>query len=117
MSRKFSEQFICSRMMLPEHREGLNRQSREMLKKENYPKPLLDEQQWEEFQRVLEKALKQHLVVQIIRVKDDIHQTIVGTLKKADSLTGLIFVQTEEEIIKIKAGDVLSLKIIDRSGS
>ncbi|UNC90726.1 YolD-like family protein [Candidatus Contubernalis alkaliaceticus] len=112
MSRKFSEQFLCSRMMLPEHREGLNRQNRKQHKREIFPIPLIDEQQWEEFQRLLEKALEQCLVVEILRKKNDIHQSIIGTLKKADSLTGLIFVQTEDEIIKVKAGDVLSLRII-----
>ncbi len=114
MNRKFSDQFLCSRMMLPEHREGVNRRIRKMDRQGKYSRPLWDEQQWEQFQLLLEKALEQHLVVEITRVKEDVHESISGTLKKADNLTGLIFVQTEDEIVKIKAEDVISLGIIGK---
>jgi|GEM_PF-389806 len=114
MSRKFSDQFLCSRMMLPEHREGLNRRMGQMDRREKYSRPLWDEQQWEQFQLLLEEALEQRLMVELIRVKEEVHESITGILKKADNLTGLIFVQTEKEIIKVKAADVIALQLIDR---
>lgn len=114
MNRKFSDQFLCSRMMLPEHREGVNRRIRKIDQQGKYSRPLWDEQQWEQFQLLLQQALEQRLLVEITRAKEDVHESISGTLKKADNLTGLIFVQTEEEIIKIKAEDVISLGIIGK---
>lgn len=114
MSRKFSDQFLCSRMMLPEHREGLNRRTEQITRQEKYTRPLWDEQQWEQFQLLLQEALEQRLVVEIVRVKEEIHESIIGTLKKADNVTGLIFVQTENKITKVKSEDVLSLQLMDR---
>ncbi len=67
MSKKKYNQFICSRMILPEHRNNLKLRFHRVLQEED---PLSsycpDEQQKEEFDQLLREALQEGLEINII---------------------------------------------------
>ena len=54
MSSKMYHQFACSSMLLPEHRELLNRLQRESRRQEEIRLPDFDQQQQEEWQQLLD---------------------------------------------------------------
>ncbi|WP_160044722.1 YolD-like family protein [Paenibacillus sp. USDA918EY] len=52
--------FESSRMMLPEHREAYNQY---MIHKDPRPKPVIDEQEWQQIGQVLQDSFNQHVRV------------------------------------------------------
>lgn len=54
--------FESSRMMLPEHRKAYNRY---MTHKDPRPKPVIDEQEWEQIGQILQDSLSQHIRITI----------------------------------------------------
>ncbi len=65
MSKKLYNQFICSRMMLPEHVRALSKHEQESKLKELCWMPELDKQRLEEFDRILQKAVKEEMPVRL----------------------------------------------------
>ena len=59
MSKKISNQFLCSSLMLPEHRDALNRRRRKRREREGARRPCFDEQQLALWDRLLTAALQQ----------------------------------------------------------
>lgn len=52
--------FESSRMMLPEHREAYNHY---MVRKDPRPRPVIDEQEWQQIGQVLQDSFNQHVRV------------------------------------------------------
>ena len=65
MVNKLNNQFLCSRMMLPEHVRELRKQAYEAEIQEISKIPELDEQRLEEMDKILKKAIKKNLPVRI----------------------------------------------------
>ncbi|NMB36383.1 MAG: YolD-like family protein [Firmicutes bacterium] len=59
MTKRISNQFLCSSLMLPEHRDALERRRREQREKEETRRPCFDEQQLALWDRLLTAALRQ----------------------------------------------------------
>ncbi|AHD06040.1 YolD-like family protein [Paenibacillus larvae] len=108
MSKKLTGNGLweSSRMMLPEHREQLLEQRRELKK---HAKPLLDEQRLEELSTILNYALatKHKVRFTVYDVYEDQH--IAGVLIKYDPLTRSLGVISEAN----KAMHIMLENIID----
>ncbi len=65
MVKKIHNQFLCSQIMLPEHRGALNKKAYESRLKEISAMPDLDEQRLEEMDRIITRALREKLDVRI----------------------------------------------------
>ncbi|MDO9534552.1 MAG: YolD-like family protein [Bacillota bacterium] len=87
MIKKIDNQFACSRMMLPEHREHLRAQR---LQLENYDFPILDEQQYELFERTIIQSLNLGLGIQVTLFADEQFLTLEGVVKNINLLSGQI---------------------------
>lgn len=111
MSKKLFNQFICSRMMLPEHREKLNKHHEKIERKEKYRLPSFDEQQWEEFEFILTQSLEHGVKIEITILKEGKYFKKRGTVKKLDPLSGKISILTENEgVIKLPAKNMIEVK-------
>lgn len=95
-----------SRMVLPEHREQIRQQQRELRKKR---RPLLDEQAKEEMERVLHDSCKNRRPVSVILFGEYVDQAITGMITYIDSYSERVKVDTEagsewldmEEIVSV----------------
>ncbi|MEW5920814.1 MAG: YolD-like family protein [Bacillota bacterium] len=59
MPAKMFNQFLCSSLMLPEHREALNRHAAELRQQEKSRRPSIDEQQHELWDRLIGDAIRE----------------------------------------------------------
>jgi hypothetical protein len=110
MSKKITNQFICSRMMLPEHKEKLNSHRKSILKKEKYSKPCFDEQRLEEFQFLLNHSMHNKITVKITVLNDNEYLNIEGIVKKMDLISRKITLITEEELKIIDSKSIVDIK-------
>ncbi|PKM82106.1 MAG: hypothetical protein CVU88_03525 [Firmicutes bacterium HGW-Firmicutes-13] len=110
MNKKLFNQFICSRMMLPEHREKLNEHHEEIERKENYRLPSFDEQQWDEFEFILSRSLEHGLKIEITVLTEEGYLKTRGVVKKVNPLSGQISISIKEEIKKLPVKDMMAVK-------
>ena len=82
MSKKYTNQFLCSWMMLPEHRTKLARHRQETERAEQHRHLLFDQQQWEEFQAVLERSYFEGIRVKVTTLEEDGHRTVTGVVRR-----------------------------------
>ncbi|MDY6826764.1 MAG: YolD-like family protein [Bacillota bacterium] len=94
MSKKNEQQFTSSKMMLPEHRCGLQKHSDELRHSEERRRPMIDEQMQEEYQRLLNEALFHHRRLKLIILKSDGRHYITGMPLRMDPTTGIILLDT-----------------------
>lgn len=66
MPEKMFNQFLCSSLMLPEHREALNRRAAQLRQQEKMCRPCIDAQQWELWDRLISEALHQERELSIL---------------------------------------------------
>jgi len=112
MSKKLSNQFLCSRMMLPEHREKLKLYQNKREYEENYRIPQYSDQQLEEFQFLLDRSLKFGLRIELTILTDHGFTNIKGVVKKTEAASGQILVTTREEEIRLEIKNIVGLKEI-----
>ena len=109
MSKKLFDQFNSSRLMLPQHREYLHRQRRLQQLAEENPLPVIDEQQWDEFQRILEQSLREKIEIGVTVWTKEKRLRWQGKAVRLDSATGLVHLATAQGIKKIRAQHLLSI--------
>ena len=68
--KKMTGQFLCSRMMLPEHKEALYQQRQKIREKENNYVPLFDEQELELWERLFQQSLEQGTEITVTYISD-----------------------------------------------
>jgi len=112
MSKKFNQQFACSRMMLPEHRSSLQQHNAKTAWEENHRRPFLDEQRQEELQQLLEQAIFKQQRLNFTVLNNGGYQTITGIPLRSDPAAGFIYIfdagGTRRR--KIMAADVVNLE-------
>ena len=114
MSKKISQQFNCSRMMLPEHQSRLNDHAEQTMRREKYRRPFLDEQYREELQYTLEAALTEKKPVMIIAQNSKGYQTVSGILRCINTTAGTLYIDTGcDNIVSVKATEVITLAFSD----
>ncbi len=107
MSKKLNNQFICSRMMLPEHVRALSKYEQESKLKELCKRPELDEQRLEEFDRVLQRAIKEELLVRVMVLTERGPVMYDGKVQKI--ATGKLYIEIEEEVKLVELSNVVNI--------
>lgn len=69
--KKFTDQFLCSRMMLPEHVEALSRYNKKNLKEEDTHIPSVDEQELENWERLIKQSLEHGMKITVTYLAKD----------------------------------------------
>jgi hypothetical protein len=109
MSKKLLNQFHCSRMMLPEHRQKLKEHQEKTAFKEKYPLPLLDEQQWEEFQHLLHQSIQIGVKLKITVLTSRGYSAITGVVTKVDAVSNQIVLTTARGTEKIAVKQLVDI--------
>ena len=110
MSKKLTGQFLCSRMMLPEHCSGLQKHADQLDWDEAHRHPELDEQRQEEMQQVFEQALAGHNALEITTLTSSGYRVYSGTPLRSDQAFGLVYLRDREgKLIRIKTREVVGL--------
>ncbi|MBZ4686861.1 MAG: hypothetical protein PWQ96_524 [Clostridia bacterium] len=108
-SKKIYDQFTCSRMMLPEHKERLKNYRKKLQQKEKYRMPLFDEQQWEEFQFILEHSLHYDAKIQLTILQEESYLEVQGVVKGLDTVKREITIATESGLRKLNAKEIVNI--------
>ncbi len=104
--KKKLHQFLCSSMMLPEHREKLHKHRKEEAMKEKYPFPLLDEQQQEVFCLLLNGSFREGITIKITVFNKGEYRTLTGRVAGYDPVRKSI------KIITAAGAEELELKLL-----
>jgi hypothetical protein len=95
---------------MPEHVKMLREIRREDLK---IAKPILDVYQVEEFEQKLLLAMEFTYKVKIKIWEEGFFFEYSGTTTRIDEFSKLIYLETEEKIIKIKFGDIVNIELMN----
>ncbi|NLC11010.1 MAG: YolD-like family protein [Firmicutes bacterium] len=106
--KKMQNQFACSRIMLPEHVEALNKHAREVFVENSYKIPEFDEQQLEEFNILLQRSINQGLCLKITYLSPTGFKTLAGRLKKASE--GYLFLETGNDLKAMPAKKLIAVE-------
>lgn len=110
MSKKINQQFLCSRMMLPEHCSGLNEHAFRKKWEENHRRPDMDDQLQEQLQQELEQALAKQQALKITFLDYSGYHTYIGVPLRIDPTAGLIFLHTGKGRPRaVKAAEVVKI--------
>ncbi|MFU8794585.1 MAG: YolD-like family protein [Dethiobacteria bacterium] len=114
MSKKINQQFNCSKMMLPEHCGSLREHVKNLEREEIYRFPVIDEQLWEEQQRMFGQALFTGHTIKINVINSSGSHTYRGVPLRIDQVAGLILVDTGKTgLLKIRATEITRLELLD----
>ena len=92
--KKFTDQFLCSRMMLPEHVEALSRYNKKNLKEEDTHIPSVDEQELENWERLIKQSLEHRMKITVTYLAKDMKKkSVTGAVTKVDVSGGIIFIE------------------------
>ena len=112
MSKKFNQQFACSKMMLPEHRGSLQEQSVKTQWNETHRRPLFDEQRQEELQQILDQAIVKRQTLQCTILNSSGYQVYSGVPLRIDQTAGKIILDTSDRRTQaITAAEVVQLEV------
>lgn len=98
-----------SRMILPEHRRKVMEYRNEVKRKTLYQRPNWDEQQLEEFQRMLSWAIGEHRQVTLRYYTKDGPRQIEGMVIKIDTINGKILIQSTDTKEAINIKEILAI--------
>jgi len=113
VSKKANQQFACSKMMLPEHRGGLQEHRLRMEREETNRCPLLDEQRHEELQHLLRSATFKRQKIRFTVLNSSGRHSLCGIPLRCDSSTGLIYIDNGgSRPHKIMAASVIAIENI-----
>ncbi len=112
MSRKFLNQFACSRLLLPEHREQLQGHHRARNKKEELRPPCLDEQQREELDILVNQSLGQGLEIRVIALGEEGRYSTTGRVIRLDPVRKRITLATPAGVEVIARPKIIGVEAI-----
>ncbi|HED24090.1 MAG TPA: hypothetical protein ENN91_03100 [Firmicutes bacterium] len=108
MSKKMEQQFNSSKMMLPEHRCGLQEHAAQIRQAEKCRRPFIDEQLAEEYQQLLNEAFFYRRKLNIVILKPDGRHSVSGVPLRIDSAAGIIFLDAGlTPPLYVKAAEVI----------
>lgn len=111
MRKKMANQFSCSQMFLPEHREQLNNQYN-AIRMQNHSPAHLDEQERERFDRILRKSLAEKLLIRVIIFtpeKREALQVLKGTMQE-QVLPGYIKLKTASRTMLLPLKNIVAVE-------
>ncbi len=112
MSKKMSQQFACSKMMLPEHRGSLQEKAARNRRLEENSHPELDEQERQRLQMIFEQALTGRRALKVtVLTGNNGRDTFSGIPLRSDSTSGtIIFDPGSGQTRSVRAVDILYLE-------
>ncbi len=109
MSKKKENQFICSSMMLPEHREKLTERYRE---EEEEKKPLLPgEQSREEVAHNLTQSLLHRRAVEVQVLSGTEIQCLQGVVAESRPRDGILRLRTEKTVMAVRLESIVGCRL------
>lgn len=110
MSKKLEGNGIyeSSRFIIPQHKEAAVKQMQEINRRK---RPTLDEQQWEEVERVLSESIRERVPVTIHVFGPFENRQVTGTVAKFDVYNKAIKVIFDDDWDWIKFEDVISAEV------
>lgn len=113
--KKIYHQFACSCLMLPEHRARLAQRSRENAGGVCCERAACaDEQQLEQFQRLLEQSMHSGLPVKVTFVENGDYRTFVGSVPKQLPDRGKLHLRSGEQVRTIPIAAIARLESAPR---
>lgn len=113
MSKKLTQQFGCSKMMLPEHRRELQKQE-EIKQQEESKKPSLwDDQQLELWDRMICLSLRQKVLLKITYRSEEHHHTAEGIVIGKREGTVKIFLPCRERLLEIPIKKIAGMELAE----
>lgn len=109
MRAKLYNQFICSSLMLPEHREGLNEYHAEQRRKEEKYVPQVDEQEFEIWDYLVRKSLCKGYAVSVTYLSASGKITLTGVIIAAENSMLRIRDEKTSSIKGINLKDIFSV--------
>ncbi len=110
MSKKITQQFLCSKMMLPEHCSNLREHNTKNRWEENHRRPDFDEQFQEELQQILLEACASLKLLRVVLLEESGYRTITGVPRHTDPESGIIYFDTgEPKMIPVRAEAIIKL--------
>lgn len=111
MSKKFSQQFACSKMMLPEHCSSLKKCKARAHWEETHRPPHPDEQRQDELQQLLDRAIYRQQSLSFTILNAGGYQLITGIPLRTDTAAGFIYLDTGlYRLQKIRAAEIVGIE-------
>lgn len=112
MTKKMFNQFLCSSLMLPEHRDALNRRRAEQRKKEKMCRPCIDEQQHALWDCLLTAALRQGKELAVYYKNEQGEHLLRGAISRIVPLRREIYIQAAGVVSRVSLDNIVSLEEI-----
>jgi hypothetical protein len=110
MSSKLFNQFQCSSMMLAEHIEALGKHRQERDRSHELHIPEIDQQQYEEWERLLKKSLDYRTSIFISYIYNSRRVMTKGYVKQINVTNKTIILQTPAKTKTIAANKIIFIK-------
>jgi len=106
---KKNHQFACSSMMLPEHRNSLDRHRKE-IELSKYRLPQLDEQEHERFQQVLDQSFKEGRPLTLSVLKENSLRRLTGTVIRSELWSGCLRLRTDNGVETVLIAEITGVE-------
>ncbi|HHX86751.1 MAG TPA: YolD-like family protein [Firmicutes bacterium] len=111
MSKKMANQFACSQLILPEHRDQLHGHRQARRKEEERRLPCLDQQQWEEFEVLVKQSLGQGLTIRVTSVtKYHGRHSVTGQVIKVNPVIKRITLATPGGVQQVALLEIIGIE-------
>lgn len=108
--KKIYQQFRCSQIMLPEHRQELKKH-REAFRKKNSRRLSMDEQEREHWDQLLQSSLETGTRLQITYLAPAGLQEATGIVKKVSRFPGCIHLHTPGGVIAVPFREITGVRL------
>ncbi len=109
---KMFNQFICSSLMLPEHREALNRHNRELRKQEKECCPYIEEEERDRWDRLLGESLQKGRQLAVTCLEEDGPRLLRGVVCRFEPLRREISMQVAGKVRPIPLDCIVAVQDI-----
>lgn len=106
---KLHNQFLCSRMMLPEHVEALSQHNKEKQNEEMII-PSFDEQELENWEHLIKQSLEQGTEITITYISNSAEKSVSGAVIRFDGSTGRIIIGDKNGWVGMELKEIVGIK-------
>ncbi len=108
--KKLTNQFLCSRMMLPEHVEAWSKHNEKILEEENNNIPYFDEQELELWERLIKQSLEHGTEITVTYVSKAGKKSFSGAVIKIDVSASRIIFAGKDGRIEVEVRKIMCIK-------
>ena len=107
--KKMYQQFLCSRIMLPEHQRELEKQQQNCPSK-TQDLPVIDEQEKEQWDRLLRSSLETGKKIHLAYLENSVYREAAGVVTKVYRAPACIFLKTPEGVVAVPSQGIIALR-------